>query len=484
MWIGAPAAYGAHMPTSRRSVRTAAIWGVVGLAGALGVTAAAQPVLAHPQPYPLTRVNVSTAEREADAATRPGVGISASGRFVVFASSANNLVAARFPGPPPGVADIFIRDMTSGTTGLVSVDATGAWSPADSAEPSVSDDGDLVVFTTAASLTPADTNGVSDVYLRTRSAGTTTLVSRDGSGVVGDAASSQPMISADGSVVVFASDATNLVASDTNRRRDIFVADLAAGLVDRVTMAWTGAEGDEDSGEPAVSSDGRYVVFSSEATNLVPADDNDTEDVFLVDRDAGGIERVSVWGANVFRPEQFYGRSGSPSVSADGRYVVFETAADLNRPPPVKIVDNNGTVDVVRRDRTAGEITLVSESRWGRLTAGGTSRYPRISADGRVVTFESAAEDLDWDSGNGYVDVFVWGGASPVSMRWGFIDGNGASGRPAIDGTGSRIAFTTAANNLVPLDCNGVVDVLVSERTGYPTPPEGPFEPCTPPVPE
>jgi Tol biopolymer transport system component len=461
------------MLASRRHRRTAVIWSAVGLAGALAVTAGARPVLAHPQPYPLTRVNVSTGGREADAATRPGVGISAGGRFVVFASPADNLVPARFPGPPPGLADIFIRDMTSATTELVSVDSAGAPAAADSHTPTVSDDGDVVAFSTAASLTAADTNGVTDVYLRDRSAGTTTLISRDAAGVVGDADSSQPMISAGGSHVVFASDATNLVASDANGRRDIFVADLAAGTVDRLSLTWQGAEADEDSAEPAVSSDGRYVVFASEATNLVPADGNGHDDVFLVDRDAGTVERVSVYNTNMFRPDEFDGPSGSPSVSDDGRSVVFETLAELT-----VTGDTNGTWDVVRRDRVRGRIAVLSDERGGRSTGNGASRYPRISGDGATVTFESAAENLDWESGNGHVDVFVWAGASPVSMRWGFVDGNGASGRPAIDGTGSRIAFTTAADNLVSNDCNGFVDVLVSERTGYPA--EATYQPCAP----
>jgi Tol biopolymer transport system component len=440
----------------------------------MAVTATAGPGLAHAQPDPLERVNVGTGGREADAATRPGVGISESGRFVVFASHASNLVPARFPGPPPGVADIFLRDLTSGTTELVSVDSSGAWSTADSAEPSVSGDGDLVVFSTAASLTAGDTNGVTDVYLRERSAGTTTLVSRDGTGVVGDAASSQPTISAGGSHVVFASDATNLVAADTNGRRDIFVADLAAGSLDRVSLTWQGAQADADSAEPAVSPDGRYVVFSSEAANMVPADDNDAEDVFFVDRDAGGIERISVWGNNMFRPDEFDGWSGSPSVSADGQVVVFETAADLSRRGP----DTNNTSDIVIRNRARGRIEVVSESRSGASTANGASRHPRISADGHVVTFESAAEDLDWESGNGHVDVFVSNGGRPVSMRWGFVDGNGASTRPAIDGTGTRIAFTTAADNLVADDCNGVVDALVSLGDVYLG--EDRFQPCSP----
>jgi Tol biopolymer transport system component len=463
---------------ARRPVRTTVALSAAVLAGAVAVTAAARPGLAHGQPDPLTRVNVSTGGSEADAATRPGVGISESGRFVVFASPASNLEPPRFPPPPSGVADIFLRDMTSGTTEVVSLDSSGAPPTADSGEPSVSDDGDLIVFTTTASLTPADTNGVPDVYLRIRSARTTTLVSRDRSGVVGDAASSQPMISSDGAHVVFASDATNLAAADTNGHRDIFVADVPAGSVDRVNLTWQGAEADADSAEPAVSSDGRYVVFASGATNLVPVDDNDADDVFFVDRDAGGIERVSVYNTNIFRPDEFDSWSGSPSVSADGRYVVFETAADISRLRR----DTNNTSDIVWKVRARGFMEVVSVDRSGRRTAGGASRYPRISADGRVVTFESAAEDLDYESGTGHVDVFTWSGGRPVSMRWGFIDANGPSGRPAIDGTGNRIAFTTAADNLVSDDCNGVVDVLVSTGDVYLG--EDPFQPCGPePVP-
>jgi Tol biopolymer transport system component len=453
-------------------VRTTVILSAVILAGTAGAFVAAGPGLAHAQPDPLVRVNVSTGGREANAGTRPGVGISESGQFVVFSSYADNLVPV-FPPPPSGVADIFIRDMTAGTTDLVSVDSLGAPSTADSDSPSASSDGQRIVFVTVASLIPDDTNSLADVYLRDRSSGTTTLVSRHTGGPVGDGPSWQPMISADGSHVVFASDATNLVASDTNRRTDIFVAEVQTGSVDRVNRPLIAVEADDDSAEPAISSDGRYVVFSSAATNLVPADANNAEDVFFVDRDAGGIERVSVWGTNIFRPDEFDGWSGSPSVNADGRLVVFETAADLSR----HTHDTNNTSDIVLRHMTTGLIELVSADKWGHTTGNGASRYPRISAHGWVVTFESAAENLDFESGNGYVDVFRWGSGSPVSMRNGFIDANGASHRPVVDGTGSRIAFTTAADNLVSDDCNGAVDVLVSDENGERTD----FQPCGPP---
>jgi hypothetical protein len=475
---------------SRRNIRSAALAAAVVLLGGVGLVAAAGPSLAHPRPQPLARVNVSDSGVEDDGGAVPGVGIAGDGRYVVFSSTGRNLVAS---GPRSPIPRVYLRDQRAGTTELVSVERSGAVPTLGRSDlPTVSDDGNLVAFQSTSVLTPDDTNGsATDVYLRDRSAGVTTLVSVGRSGFAGNGVSVDPMVSADGRYVVFASRANDLVAGDNNRLADVFVRDIQAGTVWRVSTTPTGGEGNGDSSEPAISPDGLFVAFSSTATNLVPVDANGFRDVFLAELATDGVELASATGSSL-RPNQLNGNSGQPSVSSHGRFVAFDTEADNYDP---NVIDDNSALDVVRLNRGSGELRAVSVlPGWQYRVGNGASYSPVVGADG-TVAFLSAASDLwRWDD-NGLVDVYRYLDrvARQVSMqqnhRRSAGQSDGPSGAPAIDSSGLYIAFSTDATNLVKGDTNCVTDVLVTvplgtEYRGEPGPPCGPEPvPTTSPLP-
>ncbi len=196
-----------------------------------------------------------------------------------------------------------------------------------------------------------------------------------------DEQSSEPAISAEGRYVAFRSEASNLVADDTNGTADVFVADRVSGETERVSISSSSAEANAESSQPAISADGRYVAFRSAASNLVFGDSNAAADVFVRDRLTGETTRVSVSSSG----GQANGQSSAPSISADGSFVAFASEAS-----DVVSGDGNGLADVFVRDRLTGQTTRVSVSSSGGQ-ANGQSSEPAISADGRYVGFGSEA---------------------------------------------------------------------------------------------
>jgi hypothetical protein len=283
-----------------------------------------------------TIVSVSSAEVLAnEASSRPA--ISADGRYVAFESLATNL-AGQDKNP---FADIFVRDLQAGTTTLVSV-SSSEQQAADLAEnPSISADGRYVTFDTLSPLTSGDVNGDDDVFVRDIIAGTTRLVSVSSSGVQGDSFSHFGSISPDGRYVAFRSNATNLVDGDSNNTSDIFLRDLQTGTTVRVSVTSDEVEANSVSGYPAVSSNGHYVVFDSWASNLVYGDTNNVPDIFVRDTVAGTTSRLSVSSDGVQGADQ----SGAAKISSDGRYVTFTSWAenlvtgDTNTYPDVFVRD-------------------------------------------------------------------------------------------------------------------------------------------------
>jgi Tol biopolymer transport system component len=342
----------------------------------------------------LVRASVDSSGLEADKSSfNPA--ISANGRFVAFHSLATNLV----PNDTNGTVDIFVRDLVDGTTERVSVDPAGNEAHGDSLYASISGDGRFVAFQSqAADLVAGDVNGFQDVFVRDRQTGTTVLASVDAAGNQGDGNSQVAWISFDGRFVAFDSQATNLVAGDTNGVNDVFVKDLLSGAVDRVSVSSAGAEGDHDSFAGSLSADGRYVGFYSAATTLVPFDMNQAMDVFLRDRMSGTTTRVSVTplgrGGN--------GDSFLASLSADGRFVAFQSVAST-----LVANDTNGVADIFVRDVVASATTRVSVGANG--TQGNSfSSGPSISADGRDVAFYSDASNLVPNDTNQLLDAFVF----------------------------------------------------------------------------
>jgi Tol biopolymer transport system component len=260
---------------------------------------------------------------------------------------------------------------------------------------------------------------------------------------------------------VFSSDANNLVPGDTNGQTDVFVRDRVAGTTQRVSVSSGGAQGDGPSTYGTISADGRYVAFQSSATNLVPGDTNGVGDIFVRDR-LGGITVLISRGGGA-TPSN--GWSEAPAISADGNYVVFASGATnlING-------DTNGFWDVFRCFTLGGgneRISVVPGTHG--LQGNGNSLFPSISADGSCIAFYSLATNLTFmGDTNGVADVLCRDMAATmielVSRDAGGIVGNGASGAPSISADGIYVAFESTATNLVPGDTNGIQDIFVRNR--------------------
>ncbi len=306
---------------------------------------------------------------------------SADGRIVAFQSAAWNLV----PGDTNGAWDVFVHDRQTGATERVSVDSVGGQANGDSFAAGISADGRFVAFTSLASnLVPGDTNDTHDVFVHDRQTGATERATVDSSGREGDGQSIGTALSADGRFVVFYSLATNLVPGDTNGLRDVFVRDRQSGTTERVSVNSSGVQGNADSGEGTISADGRFVAFDSLASNLVPFDGNASVDCFVRDRQTGTTERVSV-DSSGHEADSF---SDSPAIDAHGRVVAFSSHA-TNLVPG----DTNGRYDVFVHDRQTGATERVSVDSSGGQ-AFGDSRVFGIDGNGRFVPFVSDADNL------------------------------------------------------------------------------------------
>ncbi|MBI1853354.1 MAG: PD40 domain-containing protein, partial [Planctomycetes bacterium] len=275
--------------------------------------------------------------------------ISSDGRFVAFASAAYELV----PGDTNAKYDVFVRDLMVGLTERVSVDSNGIQAndhsgsiASGTAGVSISADGRYVAFASlAGNLVADDGNGARDVFVHDRLTGSTERVSVSSTGRQAFGQSFGSALSADGRFVAFADDAPNLVSADTNQATDVFLRDRLAGTTERASVNSQGAQGDQSSGlygGIAISADGRFIAFTSPASNLVSGDQNGLYDVFVRDRATGAIERVST------TSDGTEGNSSSieAAVSADGRFVAFESLATN-----LVHADTNGQRDVFVRDR-------------------------------------------------------------------------------------------------------------------------------------
>ena len=385
--------------------------------------------------------------------------MSLNGRYVVFVSTATNLVS----GDTNGFQDVFVHDLQTGETTRVSVASDTTEGNEESADPRITADGRYVVFHSAASnLVAGDTNGTSyDVFVHDRNTGTTTRqgladgnveimsgafsedisddgryvlfssgvvsfdrhlylhdgvsgttvqvdVADDGSNPVGQSESfvnwGAVSLSSSGRYTAFYSVNEYLVANDTNAARDVFVRDrLGGGSTTRVSVASGGTEANGNSYSIDMSPDARFVVFDSNADNLVPNDTNTTVDVFVRDRTLGTTERVSVAsdGSEKIPPFTNYNDPGYPSISDDGRYVVF--ASDIDNLVPN---DTNGMRDIFLHDRTTGQTVRVNVADGG-AQANFASDAPVISGDGSVISFLSCASNLVANDTNNQCDVFV-----------------------------------------------------------------------------
>jgi Tol biopolymer transport system component len=348
-------------------------------------------------------------------------------------------------------------------TRRVSLDSSGGQSNGLSDSSSISSDGRFVAFRSySTNLVGGDSNGATDVFCRGLMTTRTEMVSVDSNEVVGDAGSRGPeSVSADGRYVAFSSSASNLVPGDTNAKEDIFVRDRVAGTTQRVSISSAGVQADGNSTDASISGDGRYVAFQSGATNLVAGDTNGFGDIFVRDLLNGVTFRLSHGTAGT----QANGPSEAPVISGDGRYVAFQSGA-------TNLVggDTNGFWDIFRVSTQSGAIDRISFYAQFGSQGNGHSLYPAISADGGCIAFYSASTNLTFTSDtNGVPDILcrnidATNSIELVSRNAGGTVGNGASGAPSISADGNFVAFESSATNLVPGDTNGMQDIFVRDR--------------------
>jgi len=338
----------------------------------------------------------------------------------------------------------------------VSVDSAGNQAIGRSFFPSISANGRFVAFTSNASnLVPGDTNNNFDVFVRDLLTSTTTGVSVDSAGNQGNGRSDFSSISADGRFVAFSSGASNLVPGDTNSSFDLFVRDLLTNTTTRVSVDSAGNQGNSGSGASSISADGRFVAFESNASNLVQGDTNNNNDIFVRDLLTNTTTRVSVSSTG----NQGNGLSYGPSISADGRFVAFFSQAS-------NLVSGDSSInDIFVRDLLTNTTTRVSVSSTGN-SGNSDSRNPFISADGRFVAFQSLATNLVPNS-NTNAHIFVrdtlTNTTTRVSADSAGNQGNGFSYAPSISPDGRFAAFESLATNLVPGDTNNRQDIFVRD---------------------
>ena len=395
--------------------------------------------------------------------------ISADGRYVVFSSEATNLV----PEDGNSCPDVFIRDTILNTTKRVSVSFTGGDADGGSYTPSISRDGRYVAFVSSATnLVSGDGNGCDDIFVRDMLLGVTTLISHPNGGE-SNGNSYAPSISGDGRYVAFVSSATNLVSGDGNGCDDVFVFDRTSDSMKRISLAVNGTEANSYSDTPSVNGDGRFIAFVSDASNLVTDDGNGCSDIFLYDQTLNKLLRIST----ASNGTESDGMSYEPSISGDGRYVAFTSYADN-----LVSDDTNWRKDVFVFDRISGSLERVSVSSTGQ-EAVTDSDHPSISADGRYVVFTSGyirprvalaaarfshsyVDSLVPGDVNGFTDVFVrdrlLNTTQIVTMSWNGTGTDADSFGPSVNADGTKIAFGSWADNVVVDDNNGLPDIFLT----------------------
>jgi CSLREA domain-containing protein len=421
--------------------------------------------------------------------------ISGAGRTVAFYSTSSNLTY----GDGNSRSDVFRGNVDTANTSRVSL---GYGEPnGDSYSPAMSGDGRMIAFeSTASNLIPVDGNNVcdnnndgsygencSDIFVDDiRSPGRIRASVTAGGGEA-NWFSSGPAMSGDGRYVSFWSWATNLVPGDTHlcpgpgyqyNCGEVFLRDLQAGTTERISVDSNEAQSNGDSFLSAINSDGRYVAFDSEASNLIPVDNNNycdndgngsfTEnctDIFVRDRQLGTTTRVSVATGGAEANDSSY----SPAISADGRYIAFYSYAsnlvpgDTNNSCAINSggAGTDNCRDIFVHDRQTGvtsRVSVSSSGTQGNGASGGCCQPVSLSEDGRYVAFHSRATNLVAGDTNDRFDAFMHDRVSGKTVRVSLGDngaqGNGHSGSPAVNASGRYVAFDSDASNLVPGDTN------------------------------
>jgi len=358
--------------------------------------------------------------------TEFGLTLSGDGRYVAFDSQASNLVS----GDTNDKRDVFVYDMATKTTERVSLSSAGAEAPNGGSTSQISRNGLRVLFASSDKLADGDSNSSSDFYIRDRNSGTTVLASPS------TVTSDHPSMSADGLFVSFKTE-TKLIDTDTNGRGDIYRYDLTSKQT-VIVSAKDQIPGNNVSSFSALSGDGRYVVFTSYASNLVDGDSNDKGDVFIKDMNTGIIEVVSVTPSGVSGNDN----SGNsfPAVSSDGRFVAFDSLA-------TNLVDGITTsnIQVFLRDRTLQKTYLLSAKPGGEAPNGLAYMTPNsLSADGQIAVFLSEATNIDAKDINDFRDGYI--------ARFGAASGGTLTPKTKLDAPTAEIGKKDATITLLAFD--------------------------------
>lgn len=378
-------------------------------------------------------------------------GVSRDGRFALFHSTASNLV----PGDTNGRSDLFIHDQASGLSERVNVNTQGAQANAETGFlAGVSDDGRYVVFESrATNLATAADSGAPQIYLRDRQAGTTTLVSRTRTGAPSPGGAWTPQISAGGGYIVFVS-ADQLLPEDTNQHTDVYRVDRITGKLQLVSMNSQGEVGNWPSGRPKISADGRYVVFYSDAMNLLP-DWQLPGNLLLRDMDTGSFEALNRAPDGSIVMDEHDVPIGN-AFSDDARYVLFSSNAALDPG------DTDGKSDGYRYDRSTGTVLRVTHS---SPAAFWPDRAVTISGDGRTVLTDSVGGD---STGVGagklrnYLHDLVSGDVRLIKLRPGAFDPADQVAACELSRDALTVYCVSPDDGITPQDHNGFVDVYRS----------------------
>lgn len=343
------------------------------------------------------RISIASDETESNGHSDNPI-ISGDGRFVAFSSEADNLVA----NDTNGRSDIFVHDRVSGQTARVSIASDGNQANGHNLNSiSISEDGRYIVFQSIAdNLVLDDTNGMWDIFVHDMQNGITTRVSvaSDGTQANGDSFVFIRSISADGRYITFSSSASNLASNDTNNLSDAFVHDTLTGITTMASISSDGMQGNSGSSNPTISADGRYIAFWSLSSNLFPNDTNNIGDIFVHDRETNITKRISISSEG----DQSVSENYYPIISGDGWYVVFSSDSDNLVPG-----DTNNSPDIFVRDLNAGSTYRICTASDG--TQGNEPSYGGfISSDGKYIVFYSWADNLVPYDQNQSMDIFVF----------------------------------------------------------------------------
>ena len=381
--------------------------------------------------------------------------LSADGSWLVFQTEASN----SFLADSNAAVDIWRQNRADGALQRVSLTGSAGATDGASFGAAISADGRHIAFTSiATNMLAGDTNLMADVFRRDMDTGALLLVSANRDGVSGNNVSFGAAISGDGTKIAFLSAATDLVAGDLNGAIDVFLRDLATNSLRLVSSAADGGQGNAGAlNRPAISADGRFVAFDSSASNLVADDGNARDDVFLKDMLTGAIARVSTAADGTPQNGSFQGTL-RPVISADGRFVVFASSATN-----LVAGDSNNAIDIFRRDMQTGAIERVSVTQGG-VQGNADSLDAAISADGRHIAFTSLAANFAADDRPLSADIFLkdmqTGALVLLSRTASGVPGLGESINAAISADGLRVAFASTVPDLVAGDANARQDVF------------------------